>query len=814
MMTDPITTSGAGYETAPNKTAEMAGTTIMTSDTAGNVVTRSRLDDIDSSIWSSLEQPGAKDIVDFLAKPTLLASGNFTTTDSGNFQILNLPEAFFSNARISNKLSGVAMIRADIVLTLQVNAVRFQQGRYVLAYVPTGGLLNSNSGAQAFFRAHAVNMTSVSQLPHVEIDLATQTTAELRIPYSSIYPYVKVANSGTYMNSLGIVFLRPYSALQAGAGDTTCGYMLMGRMENVVLTGNILPQSGRRVGFKVIKPKSVTRTEQENPRSGPVSGILNTISEGTAVLSRLPILGGILGNVSWASDILAGAAAAFGFSKPLLLDKVSRFNRTGFPFMGTADGFTPAMPLALKSDNEVVIHSGVGRTDIDEMSLDFIKQQYAYYSTTTWGTSATSGTILATFYHNPLMYYTSLGVNGVVQTPIAFLASQFRVWRGGMKFKIKLVKTEFHSGRLILAYAPYTGISATTPGVDTSTYLVREIVDVRDTTEVEICVPYVIPELYMPAYYNSGSPLVNSAGVFYILVGDPLVAPNMTNNVNLIVEVSAAPDFEFAIPCAYDKKAIIPFATQSGKLKDVEVGRLDLLKFQSSYLKHECQVFGLDSTDIAASAVAIGEKAESLRQLIKRVTPLIPSGGTFPVGTAGQVFTISAFAINPVFETGSIGGTMLEDTWVCDFINTLSLCYVYNNGGMRYYIPPVQSTKANMVSVTVDRDPSKYQLATQAAFQTYTPVRSAPIQIFTANDDPPHVTVPAYNRMIGRATAAQIVTSATLYSSPPSDGLGQNTTSITVQPIDPVTATPSYRPYKYCGDDYSMSYWIGTVPVI
>lgn len=812
--TEPIFNSGAGFQAAPNFVIETGGTTIYTADTAGNVVTRSRLDDISTSLWSSLEQPGAKDITDFLAKPTLLQSGSFTTTDTGNFAITNLPEAFMANSRISNKLAGVALMRADIVLTLQVNAVRFQQGRYVLAYVPTGGLTNSNSGAQAFYRAHAANMTSVSQLPHVEIDLATQTTAELRIPYSSIFPYFKVSGSGTYGNSLGIAFLRPYSTLQAGSGDTTCGYMLFGRLENVVLSGNVLPQSGRRVGFKVSKGKSVTAIEQNTQRYGPVSSVLNTVSEGTAVLSRLPILGSILGRVSWASDILAGAAASFGFSKPLLLDKVLRTSRIAFPYSGTADGFTPAQPLSLKTDNEVVIHSGVGRTDIDEMSIDFIKQQYAYYDTVTWTSVQTTGTIITKYYHNPNQYYTSLGVNGNVPAPVCMLGRNFRVWRGGLKFKIKFAKTEFHSGRLIFAYAPYTGITATNPGVDTSTFLVREIVDVRETSEVEFCVPYVIPELYVPSFYNSGSPLVNSAGVFYIIVGDPLVAPSsVTSSINMMVEVAGAPDLEFAIPTGYNDQAVIPFATQSGRIKDIDVEDVEISEAQSSYLKHECQEFGMDSTDLNSSAVAIGEKAESLRQIIKRISPMLPSGGTFPSGTAGQCFILNAHAINPVFETVSINGTLVSDTWTTDTISNIAMCYVYNNGGMRYFLPPVAGTQPG-TAVTVDRDPSRYQLNTHASYATYTPVRSAPTQLFFAADDPIHVTVPSYSRMIGRCTAAQIVTQVGLYSTPPNDATGQNTVAICVQPINSATAALNIRPYKYCSDDYSMSFWIGTVPTI
>ena len=52
--------SGAGFEARPNATVELGGTTLFTADTAGNVVSRSRLDDIDPSIWTSVQQPEAQ----------------------------------------------------------------------------------------------------------------------------------------------------------------------------------------------------------------------------------------------------------------------------------------------------------------------------------------------------------------------------------------------------------------------------------------------------------------------------------------------------------------------------------------------------------------------------------------------------------------------------------------------------------------------------------------------------------------------------------------------------------------------------------
>jgi hypothetical protein len=138
---DYINQSGGGFISTPVPLVENAGTTTFTTDTLSNNAARAQITDIDPSLYTAINQSGAKDILDFLSKPTLLANGTFGVTDTGNSNIISIPDAFLLNSRIQNKLQGVAMFRCDVVLTLNVNAVRFQQGRYVLAWVPSGGPL-------------------------------------------------------------------------------------------------------------------------------------------------------------------------------------------------------------------------------------------------------------------------------------------------------------------------------------------------------------------------------------------------------------------------------------------------------------------------------------------------------------------------------------------------------------------------------------------------------------------------------------------------------------------------------------------------
>nr|QDH87968.1 MAG: hypothetical protein H2Rhizo3345_000002 [Picornavirales sp.] len=121
----------------------------------------------------------------FLSKPIVLVAGNFSTTDTYSF--LNsypMPYSAFQAPQgimWLNKLSGIYGIRMDMRFRLVVNANRFQQGRYMMGWVPLASPLKSTSNLKelAFNNMHMATLTQRTQVPHVELDLCNDTAAEL-----------------------------------------------------------------------------------------------------------------------------------------------------------------------------------------------------------------------------------------------------------------------------------------------------------------------------------------------------------------------------------------------------------------------------------------------------------------------------------------------------------------------------------------------------------------------------------------------------------------------------------------------------------
>jgi len=129
-----------------------------------------------------------------------------------------------------NKLTGFYGIRMDMRFRIVINANRFQQGRYIIGWVPLAGISPTTSNFKAVFvnNMHMATLVQRTTVPHVEFDLATETSAELLIPFVSTQNFwpLNSAISGNDVSSLGYLSLYPYSPLVSPAGSTVASYTL------------------------------------------------------------------------------------------------------------------------------------------------------------------------------------------------------------------------------------------------------------------------------------------------------------------------------------------------------------------------------------------------------------------------------------------------------------------------------------------------------------------------------------------------------------------------------------------------------------
>jgi hypothetical protein len=394
---------------------------------------------------------------DFFRKPVVMFSGTFTATDtvstvSSRFvpsALLNLYPAY------TTKLKGWYSFKADMVFTIQVNANRFQAGRYILYAVPLFGMEPTSTSAAATILASRFSLTQRTQLPHVEIDLNCDTEATLRIPFVSCETGFSLQNvfTGGGIGDLASIGVCPYVPLITTAGSNTVPYTVWAHFENVELSGQTIYQSGEWKPNMKGKQLSLQTKEREQNGLGPISSVTTKVSTTLGILNKIPMLSAFTVPARWFTDIVTDAVKIWGFSKPLNVAPAPYMQRIIANNFANVDGSTNALPTALTTTQELELLEGFSGTGEDELSFLSIVGRPAYFTSFVWNTSDAAGSLVKSLNVSPTAAITTVVDSAVTTynyTPLAYVANFFGHWRGSITYRFKIVKTEFHSGRLMI----------------------------------------------------------------------------------------------------------------------------------------------------------------------------------------------------------------------------------------------------------------------------------------------------------------------------------------------------------------------------
>jgi hypothetical protein len=767
----------------PALTSGTSGTTKFADDTLGNDLELARPVELHGSLPSIVQISGADDIKAFLMKPVRVGRGSITATVTGNFVTVDVWKVLMEDAQNALKIKGVYLVRADIRVRVVMNATRFQQGRFMLAHIPSGGLPVAAPQYVQLSKMHLNNIRTVSTLPHVEMDLASQTHMEMIVPYQTVYPMM--TNRTTITNSLGNVYLYAYVPLASGSGSTSCPWSMYANFENIVLSMPTVNQSGYEYAEQ--QSGSSQSLEQMSRGAGPISSTIAKVANAASELGPLPIIGNYAKNVAWIGKHVARAALALGFSKPIDVGKPQRVLRNIVPHIANVDTFSMSQPIAACSDNEVVVDSGVAKTGYDEMSLSFVARQFGWLKTVVWDTTILADANITTINLRLSELYGITG-KGITPLPFNLVSRFFRYYRGGWRLRFKLVKTEFHSGRFLVGFVPTDADYTTQIGTGLGNFLYRQLIDVREVNEFDVCIPYVTQNLYLRPDQTLGN--------LIITVVDPLIAPDVvTSSISIICEIAADEDVEFAYPVGADYDAYVPAVAQSG------------------YAAVPCFELGPRSKalDFTPSSVAIGEKITSFRQLLKRFY--------FGENKALVAMTTADCALYyPYFNTlvsqitDNTTPLLRSTTGGNDNISLLSASYLFSSGGMRVLVRSGGTGKITSIGMFNFDGATAITTTSAFTFQSVGSMRS----LHDADVEPViDVTTPMYHHAIARINAAQLLNNVSGLFTPSSDNYASSSLYVIARELDsPAASTPAYTFFRMLADDASLSGWYGVVPIV
>jgi len=641
----------------------------------------------------------AQDIATFLRKPVILSSGHFSIADVTSTPVLtaNLPyDAISASSIFSDKIKGFLGIRCDMHLRWQINGNRFQQGRYMLAYVPTGGASLLSPSTPLSIASHTNTLVQRTQLFRVELDVNCDTEGTLVIPYLSSMNYCPIVGfrGGSGYGSLGQLSIYPYMQLVSPTGPTNCSWIIWIHFENVELIGPATPQAGNSSFKNSKKSRTASEGEQASAGVGPISSMLVKVSKAAGFLSPVPFLGDYAKTVSWFADIGASAASVFGWSKPINLSPSGGMLRVVNHYFSNVDTIDQSLPLSLSCKNSIGQLPGFSGTDVDEMDFGFFKTIPCWDTTFPWAEAVAAGTQLFSYKVTPTTNIHSRVINTLTVydlKPVEFVANYFSYWRGSMVFTIKIVKTEFHSGRLAFVYFPTESNDALQPtSYALSSYCHREIVDIRDCNEVTFSIPFLSSQSWKP---TTGSN--THTGTFVCYIVDELVAPaNVANNVTLLVEYAGGPDMEFSVPKSSPLTPFIGAVPQSGS------GGFNNPKPMTNVCEITEGTLGASNPKFDSNINAlytIGEHISSFRTLLKmtNVMPFITAAGTL------KYYQMLPFSFPVVHNSGAV---VTNPSNVGDLYGALSSIYLFSRGGLRLKflqtVPP-STTQPNVTTMQV-----------------------------------------------------------------------------------------------------------------
>lgn len=633
-------------------------TTVFVDD--GNVVVRdpSHVAHIDDTILQMQDTNfDEQSIKTFLSRPIILRQGNFNITDTYSFlDSMSMPYAALTSANAvmwREKLRGIFGIRMDMKFRLVVNANRFQQGRYAMGWVPLAGPKRTTSSLKEISvnNSHVATLVQRTTIPRVEVDLASDTVAELVVPFVSSRTFynLNAVLAATNEYPLGFLNIYPYSPLVSPAGSTVAGYTLYVSFENVHLFGASSPQSGLKRHVRIADK------EVSQKASGPISSVSQAISKGFKEFANIPLLSTYATGISWVADRVTNVASVFGWSKPLAGDSMAKMLIMQAPNHNTIDGDSDARAMSYLTKPGVVAFAGASGTDYDEMDFSYIVRKPAWFNTMTWSNTMVSGTILTNGTIGVMPYHQTTVLSSNNYQPVAFVASFFQFWRGSMRFRFKVVKTEFHSGRISVAFYPGNALATYTGG---EPYVHRQIVDIRDSVEFEFVVPFI-----------SDAPWLDTrTGNLIFTVVDPLVHPaTVSSSITILCEVSGGEDFEVAVPNPPLNITPTVFTPQSG------------LTNENSLITMNIGNTSIVADPIVATSLAVGDKITNFRSFLKRYTPLryldnSNATGTKFNGASVAMYTDAVYTVLNVPPANYIRA---------DHYSIVLSCYAISRGGVR-----------------------------------------------------------------------------------------------------------------------------------
>jgi hypothetical protein len=565
--------------------------------------------------------------------------------------------AWRNNAHIKKKVENFAYLKMDMEVKFVVNGTPFHYGQLMAAYAPMlsywgqqfndSGVCNTEKNKSSLYNfRHYINDavhlkettdSYFSTFPHVLISPGANETKEMVLPFVWHNNYLRTTATSTYsdgtldLESPGSIVLRDLVDLAVASDNASLSVevTIWARAKNVDLN----------------TPTYATLAS-EVQRGGFISKIATGVASTARAAAAIPGVKPYAKATEVAATSLGSLAQLFGFSRPIdptPSAAMSLNNAKNIAVTNTSDN---SQKLAFDVNQEVTVDSRViGLDGTDDMCFTNLNQKWWWCGRAPWTPTATAGGEESFGFNatSPELLYSALvspivwrhistthtaSKHGWQLNPAGYIANTFNFWRGSITYRVQVVASQMHTGRIMLQFDPASAGYVTNPIEVRYTW----ILDLGEAREIEVTIPFTSYRSYLNCQSLGSYPTQNPEwststaytqnanfdpkyhmGVFSVSVVNDLVSPNgVDGKVYLSVWQRSESDTEFNCPDE-EWSANIIRATGSGDFvpNDEEQG-------EHVGGPHDAKPMWITAPTPERVSVFCGEKVSSIRSLVKR----------------------------------------------------------------------------------------------------------------------------------------------------------------------------------------------------
>lgn len=616
-------------------------------------------------------------IASFLQRPVLISSTTWDENTDIDFT-LDPWHLYFNDTRIKKKIDNYALMSCNLNIKVMINASPFYYGLAYVAYTPLPKFVDPNSIIDVVGSRNG--QVPFSQRPHICLYPQSNQGGEMKLPFMYYKNWIRV-NSAQEFTDMGQLRVRSFTVLQNANSVSTGGasIQIYAYATDICLAAPTLSLA--------------LQTDEYEISDGAVSGPASAIARAGRELSTVPVIGPYAMATGFIASKIASVAKYFGFTNVPNLKDVDPFKNTPFHGMASTEISTPIEKLSFDAKNELTIDPRVvGLPPNDELAISAFVGHESWFYTANWDAGDPLDTVLFTTRVVPEI----LRQTGAVYryaTPMAMLNRYFSHWRGDIIFRIRIICTKFHRGRIRITYDPDGDIVT---NVITSTTSFTKIVDISKESDVTIRIPYMQAFAYLRTATGENSFIENFTTGNTPVTRDPLkdngqlgirVFTQQTSAVasapiQLIMSCWGADNLEFANP-SEGPQDFSSFEIQSDELQYDTPMNLEI---------------AVDKKDENLNLVHFGEKLVNLRQLMRRSNFYLSLGLTSPA-TNNQSIVYNtfrfprlplaygydpngSFTINKLVGVGTAPANPVKQSLLASIMK----CFVAHRGSMVYHM--------------------------------------------------------------------------------------------------------------------------------